>query len=290
MRGESAMKFLVMGANGMAGHTICLYLKERGHEVVGFDLRESPYVKSFAGNAKDTELIAKIIREGDFDSVINAIGLLNQTADDRRADAVFLNSYLPHFLADVTKDMKTNVIHMSTDCVFSGKGGRYTETSLRDGETFYDRSKAMGELEDGKNVTLRNSIVGPDINENGIGLFNWFMKQSGTINGFGKVMWTGLTTLQLAKAMEAAAEKKVHGLFNMVHKENISKCDLLRLFNKYFRDGAVNIVEKNDVVSDKTLVRTNFEFDYIIPSYEVMVSEMADWVKAHKELYPHYNL
>ena len=62
------------------------------------------------------------------------------------------------------------------------------------------------------------------------------------------------------------------------------------MFNKYFRDGKIEIAEKNDIVSDKTLVRTNFTFDYIIPSYEVMVSEMAEWVKAHKELYPHYNL
>ena len=212
------MRFLVLGATGMAGHTICLYLKERGHEVIGFDLRKSEIVESIAGNAKDETLLRKIITEGNFDSVINAIGLLNQTADKYKSDAVYLNSYLPHLLADITRDMETNVIHMSTDCVFSGKKGNYTETDFRDGETFYDRTKALGELDDDKNITLRNSIVGPDINENGIGLFNWFMKQSGTINGYKKAMWTGLTTLQLAKAMEAAAIQKATGLYNMVHK------------------------------------------------------------------------
>ena len=284
------MKFLVLGATGMAGHTICLYLKEQGHNVIGFDLKKSELVESIAGNAKDENLLSNIITEGKFDSVINAIGLLNQTADKYKADAVYLNSYLPHMLAKITENMDTNIIHMSTDCVFSGKSGQYTEDSLRDGETFYDRTKALGELEDDKNITLRNSIIGPDINENGIGLFNWFMKQQGEINGFSKVMWTGLTTLQLAKAMETAARQKATGLYNMVYKENISKCELLKLFNKYFRNNSIKINENSDIISDKTLVRTNFKFDYIIPSYEEMISDMAKWVKNHKELYPHYNL
>lgn len=284
------MKFLVLGATGMAGHTICLYLKERGHDVIGFDLRKSEIVESIAGNAKDETLLRKIITEGNFDSVINAIGLLNQTADKYKSDAVYLNSCLPHLLADITRDMETNVIHMSTDCVFSGKKGSYTETDFRDGETFYDRTKALGELDDDKNITLRNSIVGPDINENGIGLFNWFMKQSGTINGYTKAMWTGLTTLQLAKAMEAAATQRATGLYNMVHKTNISKADLLKLFNKYFRNNEIEINEVDGLVADKTLVRTNFKFDYIIPDYETMVCEMAQWTMSHKELYPHYNL
>ncbi len=284
------MKFLVLGATGMAGHTICLYLSENGHDVTGFDLKKSELVKSIAGSAKDEKLLRSIIDEGDFDYIINAIGLLNQTADKHKADAVYLNSYLPHLLADITKDMKTSVIHMSTDCVFSGKDGKYTEKSLRDGETFYDRTKALGELEDDKNITLRNSIIGPDINKNGIGLFNWFMKQEGDINGFSNVMWTGLTTLQLAKTMEAAAKNKAVGLYNMVYKENISKYNLLKLFNKYFRDNQININEKSDVVSNKTLVRTNFDFDYIIPDYETMISEMAQWVQKYKKLYPHYNL
>ena len=90
--------------------------------------------------------------------------------------------------------------------------------------------------------------------------------------------------------MEAAAKNKAVGLYNMVYKENISKYNLLKLFNKYFRDNQININEKSDVVSNKTLVRTNFDFDYIIPDYETMISEMAQWVQKYKKLYPHYNL
>lgn len=239
------MKFLVLGCNGMAGHTISLYLSEQGHQVLGFDQRKSILVKSITGDARDTEVLAKIIRNGHFDSVINCIGVLNQFAEQNKSLAIFLNSYLPHFLADITSDTDTQIIHMSTDCVFSGKRGGYTENDFRDGDTYYDRSKALGELEDDKNITLRNSIVGPDINPNGIGLLNWFMNNTTTekctLNGFTKAIWTGQTTLQLAKTMEAAAKEKAYGLYNTVPDYSISKYDLLQLFNKYFRDGRVVI-------------------------------------------------
>ena len=105
-----------------------------------------------------------------FDTVINCIGVLNQFAERDKAGAVYLNSYLPHYLAKITEGTDTQVIHMSTDCVFSGKRGQYTEYDIRDGETFYDRTKALGEIEDEKNLTLRQSIVGPDIKRTGIGL------------------------------------------------------------------------------------------------------------------------
>lgn len=284
------MKFFICGCNGMAGHTISLYLQEQGHDVYGFDLKESPYIKSFAGNAFDTETIARVIKEGKYDSVINCIGVLNQFAENNHALAAFLNSYFPHFLAKTTEGTDTQVIHMSTDCVFSGKRGSYTEDDFQDGETFYDRSKALGELNDDKNITLRNSIVGPDINPNGIGLLNWFMKQDGEINGYTKAMWTGQTTLQLAKTMEAAAKEKAHGLYNTVPDHSISKCDLCGLFNKYLRDDAIVINPVEGVNADKSLKRTHFEFGYLIPDYDTMVREMAEWIFKHKDMYPHYNL
>ena len=205
------MKFLVLGCNGMAGHTISLYLKEQGYDVFGFDRLKSKYIPSVAGDAKDIDFIRSLISDGHYDSVINCIGILNQFAENNKALAVYLNAYLPHFLADVTSGSNTQVIHMSTDCVFSGKRGEYTEADLRDGETFYDRSKALGELENDKDITLRNSIVGPDINANGIGLLNWFLQQESSVSGYAKAMWTGQTTLQLAKTMEAAAKERLMG-------------------------------------------------------------------------------
>ena len=284
------MKFLILGCNGMAGHTISLYLKERGHSVMGFDRRKSVIVESIAGDAFDTETLRAIISKGEYDSVINCIGILNQFAEEKKALASFLNSYFPHFLAETTSGTSTQVIHMSTDCVFSGRKGHYTEDDFRDGETFYDRSKALGELEDGKNITLRNSIVGPDINPSGIGLLNWFMQQEGVIKGYTKAMWTGQTTLQLAKTMERAAEERAHGLYNTVPDESISKYSLLCLFNKYMRGGELEIQAVEGINADKSLKRTRYEFDYVIPDYETMVSELSDWMRSHKSMYPHYKL
>lgn len=284
------MRFFICGCNGMAGHTISLYLQEQGHEVYGFDLHESKYINSFAGNAFDTETIAKVIKEGNYDTVINCIGVLNQFAEQNHALAAFLNSYFPHFLAKTTEGTDTQVIHMSTDCVFSGKKGSYAENDFQDGETFYDRSKALGELNDEKNITLRNSIVGPDINPNGIGLLNWFLHQEGEINGYTKSIWTGQTTLQLAKTMEQAAKEKAHGLVNTVPDHGISKYELCKLFNHYFRNDAITIHPVDGVNADKSLKRTNFEFSYLIPDYEQMVAELAEWVKKHRDMYPHYNL
>jgi len=283
------MRFLVLGATGMAGHMICIYLKEQGHSVVGYSRRKVDFVESIIGNVRETKKLQKIIQSNNYDVVINAVGLLNQFAENDKESAVFINGYLPHFLAKITKNMQTQIIHISTDCVFSGSSGPYEENAIRDGESFYDRSKAIGELEDDKNLTLRNSIIGPDMNKNGIGLFNWFMQQS-EVNGYTHVMWTGLTTLQLAKIIEAAAFHKACGLINMVYKRGISKYDLLVLFNHYIRNDEVIIHPYCDYVLNKTLIRTNFNFNYLVPDYEIMMAELAQWLKIHYQLYPHYYL
>lgn len=282
------MKLLVLGSTGMAGHMISIYLKEAGHEVTTFSRRRFKYCDNINGDVTNLSSIEKIISEGDYDAVINAIGILNKSADENKPQAVFLNGYLPHYLSDITKKMKTRVIHMSTDCVFSGKTGGYSETSFRDGETFYDRTKALGELENNKDLTFRNSIIGPDMNQNGIGLFNWFMKQQGTINGFNKAVWTGVTTLTLAKAIEKALEQNLTGLYNLVNNETINKFELLKLFNKHMKSEKLEILPSDDVVIDKSLVNNRTDFEFVVPSYEQMVIEMREWIENHKNLYPHY--
>lgn len=284
------MRFLILGCNGMAGHMISLYLKEKGHSVMGLARSKSGLVDSVTGDASNPELLRNLIGIDQYDSIINCIGILNQFAEKDKASAVYLNSYLPHYLARLTEGTDTQVIHMSTDCVFSGARGEYAEDDLRDGATFYDRSKALGELDDDKNLTLRNSIVGPDIKKEGIGLMNWFLQQQGTVNGYTKAIWTGQTTLQLAKTMEIAAKEKVHGLYNMVPDNSISKFDLLDLFNRYLRKDKVKIVPADNIVADKSLKRTHWDFAYKIPDYEKMVAELAEWMRAHCQLYPHYDL
>jgi len=282
------MKVLILGGTGMAGHTISIYFKEAGHDVTAFSRSKVDYCKNINGDITDFKNLKKIINEGQYDAIINAIGILNQDAEDHKSNAVLLNSYLPHFLSDTTKEMKTRVIHMSTDCVFSGKTGGYSEASFRDGKTFYDRSKALGELENNKDLTFRNSIIGPDMSERGIGLFNWFMKQDGQINGFTKAIWTGVTTLTLAKAMEHALKENLTGLYNLVNNETISKYELLKLFNKYMKEGQIVILPSDNLSLDKSLINNRTDFSFKVPSYETMVAEMKEWIDNHKDLYPHY--
>ncbi|RID84735.1 NAD-dependent epimerase/dehydratase family protein [Peribacillus asahii] len=282
------MKILVLGATGMAGHIISIYLKENGHDVTAFSRRRFEYCNNIIGDITNFAFVKSIVLEGNYDAVINAIGILNNDAEENKSLSILLNSYLPHYLSDITKDSKTRIIHMSTDCVFSGKTGGYTEISFKDGATFYDRSKALGELENNKDLTFRNSIIGPDMNEEGIGLFNWFMKQEGQIDGYSKAMWTGVTTLTLAKAMEKALKENLTGLYNLVNNRCISKLDLLKLFNKHMRDETISIISSDAVIVDKSLINNRNDFKFIVPSYEQMVIEMKEWIQNHKELYKHY--
>ncbi|WP_154334940.1 SDR family oxidoreductase [Eggerthella guodeyinii] len=283
------IRFLVLGASGMAGHLIATYLLERGYDVTGFCRRSAPKIYCIEGDAYNVEQLRTIVEEGSFDVLVNAVGILNQDAEERKERAAYLNAYLPHALAALTEGTPTRLFHMSTDCVFRGNTGPYTENSSPDGKTFYDRSKALGEIDDGKNLTFRNSIVGPDTNPEGIGLLNWFMRQNGPIKGFSNVLWTGLTTLELAKAMESAAMEDASGLVNMVPSVSISKCELLQLFNRYFR-GSVSVEPVDEPVLDKTLVRTRRTCSFEPASYDQQIAELAAWTRSHAELYPHYHL
>lgn len=282
------MKILVLGSIGMAGHLITLYFKEQGHDVTAYSMKPFPFCKNIVGNALDTDHFKSVLLSEDWDAVINCIGILNQMAEDNQSLAAYLNGYLPHLVADTLKDRKAKLVHMSTDCVFAGNTGPYYEDSLRDGLTFYDRSKALGEVVDGKNLTFRNSIVGPDTNENGIGLFNWFMKQEGTIKGFTGAMWTGVATITLARAMEQGIKENLTGLYNLVNNESISKYELLRLFNHEFRNDEIEILPADGLLLDKSLRRKRTDFSFVVPGYAEQVKDMKAWVDAHKELYPHY--
>ena len=248
-------------------------------------------VKTVIGDARDLCLVKMLLLEKEYDVVVNCIGLLNQFAEKDHEAAVFLNAYFPQYLAKVTKGRRTQVIHLSTDCVFSGSRGGYRETDVPDGELFYDRSKALGELIDDKNVTLRNSIIGPDMRRKGIGLVNWFLQQKTSVFGYRNAIWTGQTALQLAKTIESAAIQGASGLFHMVPDECISKFDMLILFNRYLRAKPIEVIPEENFRVNKSLVRRNYErFCYQIPPYEEQIRELGEWMRGHRELYPHYEL
>lgn len=284
------MKILVLGGTGMAGHTISIYLHEKGFDVTTFSRKKFSYCKNINGNVTNFDNLNYIIESGNFDVIINAIGILNKNAELDKSNAVLLNSYLPHYLSEITKNSNTRIIHISTDCVFLGDKGNYYENSLKDGSTFYDRTKALGELDNGKDLTFRNSIIGPDMNENGIGLFNWFMSQKGNISGYSNVIWTGITTLTLAKAIEHTLMNNLVGLYNLVNGEKINKYELLVLFNKYFEKSDVKITPTDKIKIDKSLINTRTDLMFVVPSYEIMIIEMKKWIESHIKLYPHYTI
>lgn len=275
------MKIFVLGDDGMLGHVVKQYFKEKGHEVKGTSRsNNSDFQFDVMKNINDFE---KFIADFKPEVVINCIGILNKVAEDNKPLAVMANSYLSHYVDEICRNNKIKFIHVSTDCVFDGKKGEYDEDSFKDATSFYGQSKALGEVDNDYNLTLRTSIVGPDKNENGIGLFQWFMNQEKETNGFDKVIWTGVTTIEFAKCMEKAIQNNLTGLRHVVNNQQIDKYSLLNLFKKHFKKDIV-IKPKSDYVSNKSLVRTT-DFDFEIPSYNQMVKEMSEWVSRHEEFY-----
>lgn len=281
------MKVLVLGAGGMAGHVVATYLQENGYSVDTVSARNKLNDQTFLIDVTDTAKLRSFLQDHKYDVVINCIGILVKQSDDRKDLSTYLNSYLPHFLEEFYKNASTKIIHLSTDCVFSGKNAPYDEKSSYDGELFYDRSKALGEIINDKDLTFRMSIIGPDMQKSGIGLFNWFYAQTGEINGYTKAIWTGVTTIELAKAIKTAIEQNLTGLYQLVPNKSISKYDLLKLFVKVFDRNDIKVNPSDGVTLNKTLVNTRTDFNFSVSDYETMLTEMNDWIKNH-DIYPHY--
>lgn len=276
------MKIIVLGADGMLGHIVKQYFIEKNHNVKGTSLgQDQDYYFDATKNISDLE---EFIKDFKPKAIINCIGLLNKVAEDNKPLAVLLNSYLPHYADELCRKYKIKFVHVSTDCVFDGKKGEYTEDSFKDANSFYGQSKALGEINNGHSITLRTSIIGPDKNPKGVGLFQWFMSQTDQVDGYSKTIWTGITTLQYAKCMEKVIENDLSGLRHIVNNKKIDKCRLLGLIKKHFNKN-IDIVPKDKPVSDKSVIRTT-DFDFIIPSYNQMIKEMAEWIENHKDLYP----
>lgn len=278
-------KIVVLGSTGMAGHVVATYLEENGYEVYRVSRSEKDSGKSKSIDVCDVNLLSSYLDKIMPDAVVNCIGMLIKDSEERSDLAILINSYLPHFLENKYKASNTKVIHLSTDCVFSGESGNYTEESWPDGKTMYDRSKTLGEIVNKKDLTFRMSIIGPDINPKGEGLFNWFLKQTGTVKGYSRVMWNGVTTIELAKAIKAAMEQNISGLYHLTPHENISKYDLLILFKQIFKKDEIKIEPYEDIIVNKTLVNTRTDFNYIIPQYFEMLFEMKEWMDKHSIIY-----
>lgn len=282
------MKIVVLGSTGMAGHVVARYLEEQGHTVYRSSRSERSTQRSAAIDATDFEALGRWLDLVGPDAVINCIGLLQKACEACGDLAFLINAYLPHWLEWRYANSAVKVVHLSTDCVFSGASGGYREDALKDGNTMYDRSKAIGEVVNDKDLTFRMSIIGPDTDPSGTGLFNWFMAQSGVIEGYSRAIWNGITTVELARAVNEALGQGLTGLYHLVQPEPIDKCSLLEIFKTAFYRDQVSVCRVDGLWVDKSLINTRADFRFQVKSYPEQVADMYDWVQRHKELYPHY--
>ncbi len=279
-------KVLVIGIKGMAGHVVFRYLLKAGkYNIYGIARNIEPKMNIFNLDVANTQQLRELVEKECFDIVINCIGILNKDAEDHPAKAIWFNSYFPHFLEEITRGTKTKIIHISTDCVFSGKKGAYTESDPKDGLGFYAQSKALGELDNKKDLTLRTSIIGPELNKSGIGLFHWFMSQpeANALQGFSEAYWSGITTVELAKVIEEIVENQnLTGLLQVAPENKIDKYSLLKLFNSIYRNNSMIIIPDDSYKVDKSLISVRTDFNYKVPDYESMLLEMKNWIETQE--------
>lgn len=271
------MKIYILGCTGVVGHAVAAYLKDAGHELQcgGEEL------------AYYTEGLKAVISDFHPDAIINCTAIVNQAAEEDKARAAYINAYLPHLLESLTAGTNTVVVHRSTDCIFSGAKGQYSLEDTPDAKSFYARTKAVGELVNDKDITIRVSLIGPAQDEDDGSLLNWFLHQHGKVKGFANAIWTGLTTLEYAKTIESLLLQKAHGVFQAAPVISISKYELIKMFEKYFPGGRAIIKVENNLV-DKSLVPYWGDYDIQIKGYEEQIAEMKKWIEKHPDLYPAY--
>ncbi|MFW2136100.1 dTDP-4-dehydrorhamnose reductase family protein [Chryseobacterium sp. TY4] len=278
-------KVLVLGAAGMAGHMVYTYLKELNkYDVFGTTNSNNLEGVTLKMNIFNQQEVENVITTVKPDIIINCIGMLIRTSKTHPDQTIYGNAYFPYILKVLAEENKAKLIHISTDCVFSGKTGQYTEMSFKDATDVYGLSKNLGEINDEKNLTIRTSIIGPELKKNGEGLFNWFMHQEAPISGFKSNFWSGVTTLELAKFIEWQIDNPLTGLVHLTNNQSISKFDLLHIFNNVYGKNLV-ILDDKDYNCDKSFINTNKAIDFIVPSYTEMLEEQRKFMDKHSNYY-----
>jgi dTDP-4-dehydrorhamnose reductase len=281
------MKVLVIGAAGMAGHVIHKYLVKNNLDVDS--LARNSEGATYSLDLEQIFCNTDTIRWSNYDYVVNAAGILNRGDNVNHTNAIFVNSFIPHFLAKLAVTFDFKFIHLSTDCVFSGKDGQYTEDAPHDGSDLYAKSKSLGEISDDNALTIRTSIVGPEL-KNGVGLFHWFMNQKEDVFGFEEAYWSGVTTLELSKFIYNLIQNniKLNNVFHLTNGQPISKFELLKLIKEIYQKDDVSIKPKSSYKVDKSLVNTReYEFK-LTKSYREMIEEQREWMISNPEMYKHY--
>jgi dTDP-4-dehydrorhamnose reductase len=282
------MKILVLGANGMLGNACMNYFyRATGFRVSG-TIRSGSVLKLLQPEVRDLiipniEIVDPSVRQSLFESerpdiVINCIGLVKQAkgASDT-ARMIALNSLLPHQLAKQCDEFGSRLIHVSTDCVFSGlKGSAYLESDISDANDLYGRSKFLGEIANKSNVlTIRTSIIGNEL-QGSNGLLEWFLAQGKECQGFTKAIYSGLPTIILMQLIENVLLKRpsLSGLYQAASFP-ISKYNLLQLIARIFKK-QIEIVPNDSLIIDRSLDGSRFSgaTGFIAPAWEEMVKKM----------------
>lgn len=238
---KKTTRILILGATGMLGHTLFQTLsKEKNLQVFGTarqKIAKSWFSPALARNlligvdANQPKTLASAIQKVRPDVVINCIGLIKQLGQSNDVmQAIPINTLLPHQLAQWTKEIGARLVLMSTDCVFSGKAGNYTESDLPDCADLYGQSKLLGEISDQSHVlTLRTSIIGHEL-RGGHSLVDWFLSQKKQAVGYTQAIYSGLPTIEMALILKkwVIPNLKLSGLYHL-STAPISKFDLLSL-------------------------------------------------------------
>ena len=262
------MKVLVLGVSGMLGNAVFRYFSETtDYEVFG-SARSGAVRHAFA-----TALANRVIVGADVDNpdslallfakvkphvVINCIGLIKQLAEaDDPLSAIPINALLPHRLARLCDVAGARLVHMSTDCVFAGTKGMYTEADMSDAKDLYGRSKYLGEVDYPHAITLRTSIIGHELSGTH-SLVGWFLAQQGSVKGFRRAIFSGLPTVELARVIRdhVLPHPELHGLYH-VSAEPINKFDLLTLVARAYGK-TIAITPDDKLAMDRSLDSSRF--------------------------------
>ncbi|GGH34016.1 SDR family oxidoreductase [Paenibacillus segetis] len=273
------MKLLILGGNGMVGHMLVDYFKRKSQHTVFYTTRDIHDHGALFLDASDSLMVEEVIETVRPKVIINAIGVLNQFAEEDKNNAYLINGFLPHRLQRVANLIGARLIHISSDCVFAGTRGGYREDDEPDGSSIYSLTKALGEVRALGHVTVRTSIIGPEIRTSGIGLMQWFLSSKGQVSGYRNVLWNGVTTLELAKAIDILLDSPISGLIHLCHHMAISKHDLLSLFQKIWGLSEITIVPSDEPFQDRTLISSRSDWRYNVPHYLEMLKELEIWMK-----------
>jgi dTDP-4-dehydrorhamnose reductase len=285
---------MILGATGMLGHKLVQILSER------FDtwaaVRGGPAALERYGlidesrvipgvDAMDPDSLVRAIARACPDVVLNAAGVIKQLpqANDPTV-TVGVNALFPHRLAALCDAAGARLIHVSTDCVFSGRKGVYRESDPADAEDLYGRSKLLGEVDRAPHLTVRTSIIGREL-ASANGLVEWFLGNTGKrVHGYRNAIYSGLTTLEFARLASEIIDKHSHldGIYH-VSSVPISKYELLELLRNVF-GVAIEVEPFDDEWSDRSLDSTRFReaTGYIAPDWNQLIAEMASDAEPYK--------